>query len=157
MKAIIRTLAVIAALAATSAWAAGGKDPAPATPEDPVIEKSKAAIAGQNWAQAQDILREGLAKNPADADYHNLFAYSIRMGANPQMDLVFRHYNEALRIDPDHRGAHEYLGEAYLMTGNLPKAKDHLKVLDRLCVFPCREYTMLKKAVADYEAKQAQK
>jgi lipoprotein NlpI len=102
-------------------------------------------------------MREGLARNAANADYHNLFAYSIRMGANPQMELVFRHYNEALRIDPEHRGAHEYLGEAYLMTGNVAQAREHLTVLDRLCFLPCREYTMLKRAIADYEATQARK
>ncbi len=70
------------------------------------------------------------------------------------MSLVFKHYNEALRIDPDHRGAHEYLGEAYLMVGNLAKAKEHLSVLDKLCFFPCDEYSDLKKAIADYERKQ---
>jgi tetratricopeptide (TPR) repeat protein len=121
------------------------------------VERARTAIAGKDWKQAQEILREGLARNPENADYHNLFAYSMRMGANPPMDLVFRHYNESLRIDRDHRGAHEYLGEAYLMSGNLQKAKDHLKVLDRLCVLPCREYSMLKQAIADYEAKQATK
>ena len=67
-----------------------------------------------------------IARNPSNADYHNLYAYSIRKGANPDMNLVFKHYNEALRLDPRHRGAHEYIGEAYLMVGNLPKAKEHL-------------------------------
>ena len=71
------------------------------------------------------------------------------------MDLVFRHYNEALRLDPKHLGAHEYLGEAYLQTGNVDKAKEQLRTLDKLCFFGCKEYTMLKTAVAAYEAKQA--
>ena len=52
------------------------------------------------------------------------------------------------------RGAHEYLGEAYLMVGNVAKAKEHLSVLDKLCFFPCDEYSDLKKAIADYERKQ---
>ena len=94
---------------------------------------------------------------PVDPDYHNLYVYAVRMGPNPEMNLVYKHYNEALRLDPGHRRAHEYLGEAYLMAGNLEKAKEHLKVLDRLCFFPCEEFSMLKKAVADYEAKQARK
>ena len=152
MKAIVRCLAFIAAVCTASAWAA--PDPAPSRPADPVIEKATAAIDGKDWKQAQDVLREGLARNPSNAEYHNLFAYSIRMGANPQMELVFKHYNEALRLDKDHRGAHEYLGEAYLMTGNLEKAKEHLKILDSLCFFACKEFTTLKKAIADYEAKQ---
>ena len=143
--------------AAFSLRTGGGSDSTPAKPEDPVIEKSRAAIASRNWTPAQEIVREGLAKNPGNADYHNLYAYSIRLGASPQMDLVFRHYNEALRIDPKHRGAHEYIGEAYLMTGNLAKAKEHLKALNDICFFAYDEFTMLKKAVAQYKAKQPTK
>jgi len=152
MNAALIFSAVLACVSATPAFAAGGGD-APQRAVDPVVEKATAAIAARDWKQAQDAMRQGLDKNPANADYHNLYAYSLRMGANPPMDLVFKHYNEALRIDASHRGAHEYLGEAYLMTGNLEKAKDHLKVLDKLCLFPCKEFTMLKKAVADFEAK----
>lgn len=159
MKSMIIRAFTAAMFAASSAWAAGGDPPdrAPAQPADPVIEKSQAAIAKRDWKQAQDIAREALAKDPSSADYHNLYAYTIRMGADPAMDVVFRHYNEALRLDPKHRRAHEYLGEAYLMAGNLDKAKEQLKVLDRLCFFSCDEYTMLRKAIADYEAKRAGK
>ena len=158
MKTILIRACVIASLASTSAWAAGGGgDAVPARPVDPVIEKTQAAIAKRDWKQAQDVTREALSKNPANADYHNLYAYSVRMGENPAMDVVFKHYNEALRLDAKHRGAHEYLGEAYLMTGNLVKAKEHLRVLDNLCFLPCKEYSMLKQAVAEYETKQTKK
>ena len=94
-----------------------------------------------------------VARDPGNAAAHNLYAYSIRKGPNPGMDLVFKHYAEALRLDPKHRGAHEYIGEAYLMIGNLPKAKEHLSELDRICFMPCDEYRMLKKAVTEHEAK----
>ena len=154
MNAIPKCLLVLAAAAAAPVWAAADSVQRPG---DPVIEQVQAAIAAKDWKQAQDVLRSELAKTPANADYHNLFAYSMRMGANPPMDLVFKHYNEALRLDKRHRGAHEYLGEAYLMSGNLGKAKEHLKVLDELCLLPCKEYTALKKAVADFEAKTAKK
>ncbi len=77
--------------------------------------------------------------------------------ARSAMDLVFRHYNEALRLDPKHRGAHEYLGEAYLLSGNLPKAKEHLARLDKLCTFGCEEYSKLKKEIAAYEQRNAKK
>ena len=126
----------------------------PAMPGDPVLERVAAATSKNDWTGAQATLREALAKNPSNADYHNLYAYTLRKGANPDMSLVFKHYNEALRIDPRHRGAHESLGEAYLMVGNVAKAKEHLSVLDKLCFFPCDEYSDLKKAIADYERKQ---
>jgi len=159
---LISTTMAAAVLAAGGALGAGGGGPdptvdmrkAPSVPKDPAIEAIQAAVAKADWPQAQSLARDSVTKNPGNADYHNLYAYSLRMGANPQMDLVFRHYNEALRLDPKHLGAHEYLGEAYLQTGNLDKAKEQLRTLDKLCFFSCKEYTMLKKSVADYEARQ---
>ena len=126
-------------------------------PEDPAIEAIRAAVTKSDWKQAQELARASVEKNPSSPDYHNLYAYSIRMGANPQLELVFKHYNEALRLDPKHLGAHEYLGEVYLTVGNLDKAKEQLRMLDRLCFFSCKEFSTLKKAVADYEAKPAAK
>jgi cytochrome c-type biogenesis protein CcmH/NrfG len=148
---------ILALFTAGTVWAMDTPKPEPKEPKDPAMEQARAAIGKQDWAGAQKILRDAVARNPQDADAHNLYAYSIRKGANPSMDLVFRHYNEALRIDPKHRAAHEYLGEAYLMTGNVPKAKEHLAQLDNLCTFGCEEYTKLKKEVAAYEQQHAKK
>jgi Flp pilus assembly protein TadD len=136
-----------------SALAAGGSDSWSAQSEDPAVKTAKAAIAAGDFATAQTGLKVALASDPGNADLHNLYAYSIRKGANPDMALVFKHYQEALRIDPRHRGSQEYIGEAYLMVGNPAKAKEHLAALDKLCFFGCEEYTMLKKAIANYEAR----
>jgi Tfp pilus assembly protein PilF len=148
---------LIAALILTSitasASAAGDADGSATAPKDPILERASAATSKQDWPAAQGILRDALQKDPGNASYHNLYAYSIRKAANPDMSLVFKHYNEALRLDPKHRGAHEYIGEAYLMVGNVSKAKEHLGALDKLCFFPCTEYTDLKKAIAAHERK----
>ena len=133
--------------------ALAASDPVTA-PNDPVLEKVTAATKNQDWASAQAMLRDALSADPQNASYHNLYAYSVRKGASPDMNLVFKHYNEALRIDPKHRGAHEYIGEAYLMVGNVAKAKEHLAQLDKLCFFSCSEFSDLKKAISDYEAKR---
>jgi tetratricopeptide (TPR) repeat protein len=145
------TLVFAALLLAPAAALAADSQPAVRT--DPVLEQASKTIAANDWPQAQALLKDAIARNPGNADYHNLYAYSVRKGANPDMSLVFKHYNEALRLDPRHRGAHEYIGEAYLMVGNLPKAKEHLSALDKLCFFPCQEFSDLKRAVSDYEAK----
>lgn len=120
---------------------------------DPVLAAARDAVARQDYAKAAGTLREAVGKAPANADYHNLYAYALRKGASPDMDLVFKHYHEALRLEPKHRGAHEYIGEAYLLVGNVRKAREHLAALDRLCFFGCEEYSSLKKAVRDHEAK----
>lgn len=43
------------------------------------------------------------------------------------------------------------------MSGNVPKAKEQLAQLERLCFFGCKEYTKLKKAIAMHEQQQAKK
>lgn len=151
-RALSLLLAVL--LPAGAALAAGGTGSSemPAWTTDPVIDRIQGAVARKDWRGAAQIARNALGGNPLNADYHNLYAYAVRNGANPAMDIVFKHYNEALRIEPKHRGAHEYLGEAYLMTGNLAKAKEHLSALDSICTFGCEEFTMLKKAIAAHEA-----
>lgn len=141
-----------AALAAGGGGAgAGGGETVSA---DPVVAAAQSQIDQKNWAAAQNTLLKALASNPQNADYHNLYAYSLRKSGNPDMEKVFSHYFEALRIDPKHRGAHEYLGEAYLMVNNLPKAREQLAALDKLCIFGCEEYADLKLAIAAYEARQ---
>ena len=154
MKSYFRPLIIALLAFPVAVLAAGGNGDSAGVPADPVIAAALDANERKDYAKASGILREALAKAPDNADYHNLYAYSVRKGANPDMDLVFKHYNEALRLNAKHRGAHEYIGEAYLMVGNLGKAKEHLARLDRLCFFPCGEYSDLKKAVAEYEAKQ---
>ena len=131
----------------------GGGDTLSEAPKDPAIARAQEAIAAKDWTRAAAVMRKALAGHPGNADYHNLYAYALRKGPNPDMKEVFREYEEALRIDPGHRNAHEYIGEAYLQVGNLAKAKEHLAALDKLCWLPCEQYSELKEAVEDYKAK----
>jgi len=154
---------MIALLASAPAWAMDTPKPDPKDPDkkssaaDQSLEQGRAAIAREDWAGAQARLREAVQRNPQSADAHNLYAYAIRKGPNPSMDLVFRHYNEALRIDPQHRAAREYLGEAYLMTGNVAKAKELLAELDQLCKAGCVEQAALKRSISTFEHQHAAK
>jgi Flp pilus assembly protein TadD len=144
---------LIVLTAATLATAADPPQPARA-PADRDLGEARTRIAAKDWPGARDVMQKAVTRDPGNADYHNLLAYSIRHTANPNMDVVFKHYGEALRIDPKHKGAHEYIGEAYLLVGNVPKAKEHLAALDKLCVFSCEEYRDLKKAIQEYEARK---
>jgi tetratricopeptide (TPR) repeat protein len=143
--------AILALLVASLAFAADSAGPA--SRADPMMDRYSAAASKQDWKSAAAVMQDAVAADPRNPDYHNLYAYSLRKGGSADMDLVFKHYNEALRLDPGHRGAHEYLGEAYLMVGNVAKAKEHLGALDKICFFGCSEYTELKKAISEHEAK----
>ena len=148
MKSIFRPL-IIALLSLPLAVLAAS-DP---EPTDPVLISVKDATARHDYTKASAILRDALAKAPANAEYHNLYAYALRKGANPDMDLVFKHYGEALRINPKHRGAHEYIGEAYLMTGDLASAEKHLQALRSICTLSCEEMRDLQAAVEAHRRK----
>jgi hypothetical protein len=69
---------------------------------------------------------------------------------NPNGSLQY--YNQALSLDPKHIGAHEYIGEAYLMLDRPAEAEQQLARLDSLCIFGCTEYRELKAAIASYKA-----
>ena len=152
IKHLWRSLLIVLA-AATVATAADTPEPARA-PADRDLGEARTRIAAKDWPGARDVMQKAVARDPGNADYHNLLAYSIRHTANPNMDVVFKHYGEALRIDPKHRGAHEYIGEAYLLVANVAKAKEHLAALDKLCFFSCEEHRDLKKAIQEYEARK---
>jgi tetratricopeptide (TPR) repeat protein len=153
----MKSIALSAAFALLSGTAVaagdpgGGSVPGADIGKDPVLERVGEATSRKDWPAAQAILKDAVAREPGNANYHNLYAYSIRKGANPDMSLVFKHYNQALALDPKHRGAHEYIGEAYLMVKNPAKAKEHLAQLDKLCTFSCQEYRDLRNAIATYE------
>ena len=113
----------------------------------------KAIKAGQ-YPAAIGLLGGVVTRDATNADAYNWLAYATRKNGDPARAIPI--YEKALAIDPEHRGAHEYIGEAYLQLDNLAKAKEHLARLDKLCFFPCSEYRDLKKAVNSYEKSQGQ-
>lgn len=140
---ILRLLLVAGLLVSTFAFAA---DTSPPTPSDTELEKAKTAIARKDWAAAQAVLGPYTATNPRSADGFNLLGYSLRNLKKYDESLVA--YKQALTLDPKHKGAHEYIGIAYIQMGQLDKAKEHLASLDKICTFSCEEYRDLKKAIA---------
>jgi tetratricopeptide (TPR) repeat protein len=157
MKRFMHIVAVGLWFVVASGYAAQGGGGAMYGGSDPVLQTASEAIEKKDWNAARTALKEGIAKSPDNADYHNLYAFALRKGESPDMKLVFKHYNEALRLNPKHKGAHEYIGEAYLMVGDVAKAKEHLAKLDDICFFKCEEYTELKEAIEAHENKKAQK
>jgi tetratricopeptide (TPR) repeat protein len=128
----------------------GGADGASGKAEDPEYTAGVQAIKAGRYAAAIPLLEGVVKRDGTNADAHNWLAYAVRKNGDPARSIPI--YQKALSIDPKHRGAHEYIGEAYLALDNLPKAKEHLGRLDKLCFFPCSEYKDLKKAVQDYES-----
>jgi tetratricopeptide (TPR) repeat protein len=129
----------------------GGTRPARVNPKhvDPQYTAGVRAIQASKFAEAISLLQQVVARDQGNADAYNWLAYATRKNGDPAKAVGI--YQQALALDPKHRGAHEYIGEAYLALHDLPNAKQHLATLDSLCFLPCSEYTDLKKAIQDYE------
>ena len=127
-------------------WAA---DTAPAKADDK-LSGVRTQVVAKRWPEALAELRK--VNDSASADWHNLMGYVLRKGSPADLDGADRHYREALRIDPRHRGALEYSGELALMRGDLAGAEQKLAALDRICLFGCEEFTDLKQAVQRFKA-----
>lgn len=132
----------------------GGSEAVPLRPEDPNYTAGVKAIRAGDYATAVRRLETVVAKDGSNADAYNWLAYGVRQSGDAARAIPI--YQKALAIEPRHRGAHEYIGEAYLVLGDLTRAKEHLARLDKLCFLPCSQYADLKKAVQAYEASGGQ-
>ena len=81
------------------------------------------------------------------ADVYNLLGFSYRKHSEPDLDKAFDAYQTALEANPEHLGAHEYLGELYITLGNMAKANEMLLKLENIAGTKTMEYTKLKKAI----------
>lgn len=144
--------------AAQSAWSAGGGGGSSGSPtvevkRDPDYVAGEAAVKRQDWPEVVARMQSVIGRDARNADAWNYLGYAQRHLGD--MDSSFKSYDTALQINPRHRGAHEYVGEAWLKVGRVDKAEEHLKALDKLCFFPCEEYTELKEKIADHKRSAA--
>ena len=86
------------------------------------------------------------------ADIYNLLGFSYRKLENPELDKSFAAYMMALEIDPEHAGAHEYLGELYLMRDQKNQAMRMLSKLENLVGKNADEYKDLLQAIENYQS-----
>jgi len=127
------------------------EDDAVALKLDPDYAAGKQALDTKDWPAAIKSLNAAALRDTRNADIQNYLGYAYRHAG--QLDLAFRHYQRALHLNPRHRGAHEYAGEAYLIVHKLAKAEEHLAALQKVCLIPCEEYEDLKKKIAEYRGK----
>ena len=151
MKQLLAIVATCTFLATGLAYAAGSSDP-PKPSDMAELVKAREAIPAEKYADAIPLLEKVVAAQPQNDDAFNLLAYSQRQSDDLKTSLA--NYQKALAIDPSHRDAHEYVGELYLRMGDLANAEKHLKRLDSLCTFGCRQFDELEEAVAAYKKKK---
>src|SRR5258708_22187507 len=111
----------------------------------PDLTSVRAKLKAKDYAAALTELRD-LAEDVQQADVYNLLGFALRKTGDFKTSLTY--YTKALEMQPDHRAAREYLGELYVETGNMAKAKEQLAALARLCPGGCEEREDLQKAIS---------
>jgi len=88
--------------------------------------------------------------NGLRSDIYNLLSCTYRKIQNRNLDKSFATYMMALEINPKHIGTHEYLGELYLILGELEKSKIMLNKLELLAGIEFEEYLDLKSSIDNF-------
>jgi Tfp pilus assembly protein PilF len=147
----MRTVALVLALGLAAPLYAADAPPITAPTVSERMAVARESIARKGWSRAQYDLKLVLRDEPGNADAHNLLAYTYRKQDKPDLVQAFEHYKTALKLNPQHKGAHEYIGEAYLMDRKPDMAMKYLTDLERICGNrQCEEYQDLAKAIASY-------
>lgn len=118
--------------------------------DGPDLTSVRAKLAAKDYPAALAELRD-LAEDTQQADVYNLMGFALRKTGDFKTSLTY--YTKALELQPDHKAAREYLGELYVETGNLDKAKEQLAALAKLCPNGCEEREDLQKAISAKSAR----
>jgi Flp pilus assembly protein TadD len=149
MRRVLPLLLLVLAAAGAPALHAVESDSDLQAMADPDYGAGKMAIEARDWNAAIKSFTAAALRAPDNADIQNYLGYANRNAG--KLDAAFKHYRRALELDPKHRGAHEYIGEAYLMQQDLANAEKHLAALGRICLLPCEEYADLGAKIAAYK------
>jgi hypothetical protein len=153
-----RAAAWLVPLGLLGAGTAGAADTEPAaataTASADRLAPARAHIAEDRWVAAIEALQR--VDDRGSADWHNLMGYSLRKARTPDLAAAQRHYDEALRLDPRHRGALEYSGELFITLGDLPRAEARARTLSQVCGAPCPELATLQQAIAEHQRRAPQ-
>ena len=102
-------------------------------------KKNKTDKAQKHYKKAIGYLLKHYKKFPADPNTLNYLGFTHRKVGDYENAEIY--YSMGLDLDPKHVGINEYMGELFVVTNRLDKAKERLAVL-KDC--KCKEYKDLK-------------
>ena len=105
-------------------------------------KKGKTEKAQKRYAKAQILLLKSNKDKPLQADTLNYLGFTTRKLGDYEKGEEY--YLLGLKIEPNHKGINEYLGELYVVTKRIDLANKRLEVL-KDC--NCEEYDELKEII----------
>ena len=116
----------------------------------PDLAAARAKIKARDFSGALAELTPMLQTHQ-HADVYNLMGFSLRKTGDRKQAYTF--YRKALDFDPQHKGALEYLGELYVESEQIDKARENVAQLKKLCPAGCEELADLEKTIAEASKK----
>ena len=148
---------LVLVLAKTTNAVMSGSDYPQTGPSDPDYRAGLAAFDRADWQSVIDQMEKVVAQRPWHDDAYNLMGFAYRKLGNYARSVAA--YQQALELNPHHRGALAYLGETYLAMGCVKQANDVLGQLEVVCrrvagdreqgqgQGTCEEWVALKEAI----------
>ena len=110
-----------------------------------LLRQGEGLLAAGRLDQADDVLETALAVDP-----RNRTAFVVMARVSQKQKLfgkAIRFTNKALALEPGDRDALAVQGEAMVELGAVPRAKDNLAKLQKLCPSGCQQLAMLSAAI----------
>jgi tetratricopeptide (TPR) repeat protein len=116
-------------------------------PDQDLANYAYALAKAKRYDEALEVL--DLMKNPNTAQALNYRGYATRhLG---KLDEGIQFYLRSVKLDPHYAQVREYLGEAYVIKGDLASARYQLRKIKTICGnSECEEYEDLEKAIAGH-------
>jgi len=111
-------------------------------------KKGKTEKATKLYKKAIKSLLKANKEKPADPNTFNYLGFANRKIGNFEDAEIY--YLLGLEIDPNHVGINEYLGELYVNTNRIDKAKERLKILENC---NCKEFEELSNVIKSRDSK----
>src|SRR4051812_19519015 len=116
-----------------------------ALPDKVLTDYAAALSKAQRYDEALVVL--DLLRNPHTAEALNYRGYATRKLGRVDEGIAF--YRRSVALDPRYAQVREYLGEAYVVKGDIVRAKEQLRAIKGICGTECEEYEDLAKAIAE--------
>jgi Tfp pilus assembly protein PilF len=122
-------------------------------PDDQILPRSiellrqgETLLAAGRFEQADDVLETALAVDPRN---RTAFVVMARVAQKQKLfGKAIRFTNKALALEPGDRDALAVQGEAMVELGAVPRARDNLAKLQKLCPSGCQQLAMLSAAIS---------
>src|SRR5579871_5275999 len=114
-------------------------------PDADLTEYAYALAKADRYEEAIDVL--DLLENGNTPRALNYRGYATRKLGRTEEGIVY--YLKSVALDPNYAQVREYLGEAYVVKGDVPRAEQQLRAIKKICGVTCPQYQELAVAIAD--------